>query len=79
MRQKEIVFFSAIIRGEGREVPCNIRVTKTSMEGAPIAFSDHAVVSSDETDGLPDGSYVVHLQSGEEIPIAKKNGFFKSL
>jgi hypothetical protein len=26
MRQKEIVFFSAIIRGEGREVACNIRV-----------------------------------------------------
>ncbi len=78
MRQKEIVFFSAIIRGEGREVACNIRVTKTSMEGAPLAFSDHSVVASDGTDSLPDGRYTVHLQSGEEIPVAKKNGFFVS-
>jgi hypothetical protein len=78
MQQKEIVPLSAIIRGEGREVACVTRVTKTSMEDAPPAFSDFSVVGSDETDGLPDGNYVVYLQSGEEIPVRRKNGFFIS-
>jgi hypothetical protein len=76
MSQKEIAFFSATIRGEGRTVSCNIRVTKTIREGTPPVFSDYSVVSSDMTDGLPDGSYVVHLQSGEEIPVTRKNGSF---
>lgn len=76
MQQKDIVFVRAIIRGEGREVACGIRATKTTLPGAPAAFSNYSVISSNETDNLPDGNYVVHLESGEETPIAKKNGYF---
>jgi hypothetical protein len=78
MSQKEIAFLSATIRGEGRTVSCNVRVMKTVMEDAPPVFSDYSLVSSNVTDGLPDGSYIVHLQSGEEIPVTKKNGSFIS-
>ena len=76
MQQKEPLRFNGIIRGEGHEVPCVIRVTKTTMQGAPSAFSEHSIEASDKTDALPDGSYTVHLQSGEEIPVAKRDGVF---
>jgi hypothetical protein len=76
MQQKEPLCFNGIIRSQGREVPCVIRVMKTTMQGAPSAFSEHSIEASDKTDALPDGSYTVHLQSGEEIPVTKRNGFF---
>jgi len=54
--QETIVFRGTII-GEGQRVDCEVRATKTTLDGDPPVFSDYRIMESDLTDRLPDGNY----------------------
>ena len=54
---QETVIFSGIIIGEGQRVGCEVRATKTTLDGDPPLFSGYIILESDATDRLPDGNY----------------------
>lgn len=72
------VILNGIIMGNRRHVECEIRATRTILDGfssAPAAFSDFLVVESASTNKLPDGEYEV-LVGDERILLRRENGTF---
>ena len=54
--QETILFIGTII-GEGQRVECEVRATKTTLDGDQPIVSGYMIVESDLTDRLPDGNY----------------------
>ena len=54
---QETIIFRGTIIGEGRRVACEVRATKTTLDGDSPVFSEYRIVESDLTDELPDGNY----------------------
>ncbi len=54
---QETITFSGTIIGEGQRIECEVRATKTTLNGDPPLVSGYRIVESDVTDGLPDGDY----------------------
>jgi hypothetical protein len=54
---QETITFSGTIIGEGQRIECEVRATKTTLDGDPPLVSGYRIVESDVTDGLPDGDY----------------------
>jgi len=54
---QETISFTGTIIGESQRVECEVRATKTTMDGDPPLVSGYRIVESDLTDRLPDGNY----------------------
>ena len=67
---QETVTFSGIIIGEGQRVRCEVRATKTTLDGDPPLFSGYRIMESDVTDRLPDGNYEL-LVTAKELDSAE--------
>src|SRR5260370_29559132 len=77
---QETIIFSGTIIGEGQRVECEVRATKTTLDGDPPArsvFSGYTVMESDVTDKLPDGNYDL-LANGERIRFRRRDERFLS-
>ena len=74
---QETVTFSGIIIGENQRVECEVRATKTTLDGDPPSFSGYSIVESDVTDGLPDGNYDL-LVNHERTRFSRDGGRFQS-
>ena len=77
---QETVIFSGTIIGEGQRVECEVRATKSLLDGDPSArpvFSGYTAMESDATDQLPDGNYDL-LANGERIRFRRSDGRFLS-
>ncbi len=72
---QEIISFSGIIIGEGPRLECEVRATKTTLEGDPPVVSGYRIVESDLTDRLPDGDYEL-LVNRERIRFRRDAGRF---
>jgi hypothetical protein len=74
---QETVTFSGIIVGEGQRVGCEVRATKTTLDGDPPLFSGYSIVESDATDRLRDGNYEL-LVNHERTRFNRDAGRFQS-
>ncbi len=74
---QETVTFSGIIIGEGQRVGCEVRATKTTLDGDPPLFSGYSIVESDVTDRLRDGNYDL-LVNHERTRFSRDGGRFQS-
>ena len=74
---QETVTFSGIIIGEHQRVECEVRATKTTLDGDPPLFSGYAIMESDLTDRLPDGNYDL-LVNHERTRFSRDGGRFQS-
>jgi len=74
---QETVTFSGIIIGEGQRVGCEVRATKTTLDGDSPLFSGYSIVESDATDRLPDGNYEL-LVNRERTRFSRDAGRFQS-
>jgi len=74
---QETIIFSGTIIGEGQRVDCEVRATKTTLDGFPAVFSDYRITESDITDGLPDGNYDL-LVNHERTRFSRDAGRFLS-
>ena len=74
---QETVTFSGIILGEGQRVQCEVRATKTTLDGDPPLFSGYTIMESDVTDRLPDGNYDL-LVNHERTRLSRDGGRFQS-
>jgi len=74
---QETVIFSGTIIGEGQRVECEVRATKTTLDGDPPVFSGYRIMESDLTDGLPDGNYEL-LVNRERTRFSRGAGRFLS-
>ena len=54
---QETITFTGILIGEGQRVECEVRATKTTLDGDQPIVSGYIIVESDLTDVLPDGNY----------------------
>jgi hypothetical protein len=54
---QETITFTGILIGEGQRVECEVRATKTTLDGDQPIVSGYMIVESDLTDVLPDGNY----------------------
>jgi hypothetical protein len=54
---QESISLSGTIIGEHQRIECEVRATKTTLDGDPPLVSGYRIVESDLTDRLPDGSY----------------------
>ena len=54
---QESISFNGTIIGEDQRVQCEVRATKTTLDGDPPLVSGYRIVESDLTDRLPDGNY----------------------
>jgi hypothetical protein len=46
-----------MLSGEGQQVECEVRATKTTLDEDQPIVSGYLIVESDLTDRLPDGNY----------------------
>lgn len=72
------VILNGIIIGNGHHIECEIRATKTTLDGFPSAspeFSEYRIVESALTAKLPDGVYEV-LIGDERISLNREHGRF---
>ena len=74
---QETVIFSGTIIGEGQRVECEVRATKTTLDGDPPLFSGYRIMESDVTDRLPDGNYEL-LVNRERTRFSRDAGRFLS-
>jgi hypothetical protein len=74
---QEKFIFSGTIIGEGQRVECEVRATKTMLDGDPPLFSGYSIVESDVTDRLPDGNYEL-LVNRERTRFSRDAGRFQS-
>ncbi len=74
---QETIIFNGTIIGEGQRVECEVRATKTTLDGDPPLFSGYSIVESDVTDGLPDGNYDL-LVNHERTRFSRDGGRFQS-
>ena len=74
---QETISFSGTIIGEGQRVECEVRVTKTTLDGYPAVFSNYRIMESDLTDRLPDGHYDL-LVNHERTRFSRDAGRFLS-
>jgi len=74
---QEKVIFSGTIIGEGQRVDCEVRATKTTLDGDPPLFSGYTIMESDVTDRLPDGNYDL-LVNHERTRFGRDGGRFQS-
>ena len=74
---QETIIFSGIIIGEGQRVECEVRATKTTLDGDPPVFSNYRIMESDVTDRLPDGNYDL-LVNHERTRFSRNGGRFQS-
>jgi len=74
---QETIIFSGTIIGEGQRVECEVRATKTTLDGDPPVFSAYRVMESDATDRLPDGDYELRANS-ETTRFRRNSGRFLS-
>lgn len=54
---QETIILNGTIIGEGQRVQCEVRATKTTLDGDQPIVAGYIIVESDLTDRLPDGSY----------------------
>ena len=54
---QETITFRGTIIGEGHQLNCEVRATKTTLDRDPPIISGYLIVESDLTDRLPDGNY----------------------
>jgi len=72
------VILNGIIIGNGHHIECEIRATKTNLDGFPSAapaFSEYRIVESALTGKLPDGVYEM-LVGDERISLKREHGRF---
>jgi hypothetical protein len=74
---QETIVFNGTIIGEGQRVECQVRATKTMLDGYPAVFSDYRIMESDLTDTLPDGNYEL-LVNRERTRFSRDAGRFLS-
>ncbi len=74
---QETIIFNGTIIGEGQRVECEVRATKTTLDGDPPLFSDYRIMESDVTDRLPDGNYEL-LVNRERTRFSRDAGRFQS-
>ena len=74
---QETIIFSGTIIGEGQRVECEVRATKTTLDGDPPVFSNYRIMESDLTDRLPDGNYEL-LVNRERTRFSRDAGRFLS-
>ena len=74
---QETIILSGTIIGEGQRVECEVRATKTTLDGDPPLFSGYRIMESDVTDRLPDGNYEL-LANGERIRFRRSDERFLS-
>jgi len=74
---QETVIFSGIIIGEGQRVGCEVRATKTTLDGDPPLISGYTILESDVTDRLPDGNYEL-LVNRERTRFSRDAGRYQS-
>ncbi len=74
---QETIIFSGTIIGEGQRVECEVRATKTMLDGYPPVVSDYRIMESDLTDRLPDGNYEL-LVNRERTRFSRDDGRFLS-
>jgi hypothetical protein len=74
---QETIIFNGTIIGEGQRVECEVRVTKTTLDGDPPLFSGYTILESDVTDRLPDGNYEL-LVNRERTRFSRDAGRFQS-
>ena len=74
---QETIIFNGTIIGEGQRVDCQVRATKTTLDGYPPVFSDYMIMESDLTDRLPDGNYDL-LVNHERTRFSRDAGRFFS-
>ena len=74
---QETITFSGTIIGEGQRIECEVRATKTTLNGDPPLVSGYRIVESDVTDGLPDGDYDL-LVNHERTRFKRDGGRFFS-
>jgi len=72
---QETIVFNGTIIGEGQRLECEVRVTKTTLDGFPSVLSDYRITESDLTDGLPDGNYEL-LVNRERTRFSRDAGRF---
>ncbi len=73
---QETVTFSGIIIGENQRVECEVRATKTTLDGDSPLFSGYSIMESDVTDRLPDGNYDL-LVNHERTRFSRDGGRFQ--
>ena len=74
---QERVTFRGIIVGEGQRVDCDVRATKTTLDGDPAIVCGYLIVESGLTDSLPDGNYEL-LVNRERTRFKRDGGRFIS-
>ncbi len=74
---QETIIFNGTIIGDGQRVECEVRATKTTLDGDPPLFSDYRIMESDVTDRLPDGNYEL-LVNRERTRFSRDAGRFQS-
>ena len=74
---QETIIFSGTIIGEGQRVECEVRATKTTLDGDSPVFSNYRIMESDLTDSLPDGNYEL-LVNRERTRFSRDAGRFLS-
>jgi hypothetical protein len=74
---QETIIFNGTIIGEGQRVECEVRATKTTLDGDSPVFSNYRIMESDLTDSLPDGNYEL-LVNRERTRFSRDAGRFLS-
>jgi hypothetical protein len=74
---QETIIFNGTIIGEGQRVACEVRATKTTLDGDSPVFSNYRIMESDLTDSLPDGNYEL-LVNRERTRFSRDAGRFLS-
>ena len=74
---QETVTFNGTIIGGVQRVECEVRATKTTLDGDPPVFSNYRIMESDVTDSLPDGNYEL-LVNRERTRFSRDAGRFLS-
>ena len=74
---QETIIFNGTIIGEGQRLECEVRATKTTLNGDSPVFSNYRIMESDLTDSLPDGNYEL-LVNRERTRFSRDAGRFLS-
>jgi hypothetical protein len=74
---QETIIFNGTIIGEGQRVECEVRATKTTLNGDFTSVSNYRIMESDLTDSLPDGNYEL-LVNRERTRFSRDAGRFLS-
>jgi len=72
MSKRELVEFSGLLSGSGRQASCTVCATKVSLPGSgAVAYANYSMKTVSEA--LPDGDYDL-LVNGETVRLVLSNG-----